>query len=174
MLGKLFSYIAYWFFDPEKVFGPETSYVNVSKTTPVQPVVKIVEDLEKKKYFAGEHFCHFDCCGYSNHYGQYTKITSSIENTDWFHYPPVLEQRQWLQLGFEYALVFRSHWKCPCGKTKTFFFLANPTRWTKSYLTIYDKEIKDETFYKMVKYNPFFLKSNCSKTLDELVKELNA
>lgn len=130
-------------------------------------MINFLKNLFKKIPYI-PHACEYKCVGYCEHFGQSIEINTAIENPSWHHYPSQNTLYNWRSKGLNIAQVFQSHWKCPCGKHKTFFFLANPkmncgTRNDKISVKIYDE---------MKTFNPFVQNNSSGKSLEEVTNEL--
>lgn len=115
------------------------------------------------------HVCEFKCIGYCEHYGQTCDLEESLKNPSWHHYPPIQIKKSWLNIGYDRAFVFQSHWKCSCGKSQIFFFLANPLRKDEKGRK---STIPQIVYNEMMTYNPFKLGSSRGLSIDEVVNSI--
>lgn len=118
------------------------------------------------------HVCEFECVGYAPHYNMLSPLLDEIENPTRTHYPSKETILMWYRQGNNYALTFQSHWKCLCGKKKTFFFLEHPCKNSGGKVTPERSVISQKVYDEMVLSNPFSSNSSSGISMNELIKNL--
>jgi hypothetical protein len=126
-----------------------------------------------KKLF-GPHICEFKCEGYYDHFGQGSDIKESLDNPDHYFYPHASRRFHWLKQGFDKARVFKSGWRCSCGKYQIFFFLANPYKKSNvgEYIIPANLKISEAEYNQMKNCNPVELGASRGKNINEVINEL--
>ncbi|MCE9539272.1 MAG: hypothetical protein K8R85_08645 [Bacteroidetes bacterium] len=142
-------------------------------------MIKFFKDLFKKTTtkIIPPHVCEYKCTGYCPHFGA-PYIQQGIDNPDWYHFPSSEVLREWLEKGFDVSPTFQSIWKCSCGKSLSYFFLANPYKKETYTRDQYDSvfgSISCKCYDEMIQTDP--IRQGASRGIsakemtDELVKE---
>lgn len=118
----------------------------------------------KNKLIPKPHECSFQCCNYNTHFNRPQELKLAFLNPTWNHYPNSDVIKKWIDLGFDYAVSFQSHWKCECGRKALDFFLHGPFNMGTGKLMeeeLIDASgnhlITEEEFLDMSKHPPVFL-----------------